>query len=108
MDRRLLERLVGGAILLAALLVTLPFLLTGEGPSEPALVQLPAVAGSGEMRTHVITPERSPAEPPVPQHLPPLQPAAQADSTPGPAAPALAQAPAATDPGPGLAPPPGC
>lgn len=89
MDRRLLERLVGGAILLVLLLVALPFLLTAEGPSEPALVQLPAVAGSGEMRTHVITPERSPAEPPVPQHLPPPEPAVPADPVAGPAAQAV-------------------
>lgn len=63
MDRQLLERMVGAAVLIVALVVIAPAILDGPGDQEPALPAPGAL--DREVRTVTIRPDREAAEPPV-------------------------------------------
>ena len=81
MDRQLLERMVGAAVLIVALVVIAPAILDGPGDQEPALPAPDAL--DREVRTVTIRPDRQADEPPV----------AVANATPEPPAAAPATQP---------------
>ena len=63
MDRQLLERMVGAAVLIVALIVIAPAILDGPRDGD---APMPARAErGGEMRTVTIHPDRPAEEPPV-------------------------------------------
>jgi DedD protein len=63
MDRQLLERMVGAAVLIVALVVIAPAVLDGPGEPWPELTR--SDVRDDEMRTVTIRPDRSSPEPPV-------------------------------------------
>ena len=77
MDRQLLERMVGAAVLIVALVVIAPAILDGPGDRETGSATAPLP--DGNVRTVTIRPDRPAAEPPVArQSAPPSVPAAPA------------------------------
>lgn len=68
MDRQLLERMVGAAVLIIALVVIAPAILDGPDDQEPALPAPDAL--DREVRTVTIRPDGQAAEPPVPVATP--------------------------------------
>jgi len=112
MNRPLLERMIGGLILLLALVLIVPSILTGERRSMTADSEAPAGA-SLDLRTHTIRLGDDQEQPPVPQHVPPAlttlpEPEAAAvpepRSAPPPALPAAPESAAVPEPAP-VAPP---
>jgi len=85
MDRQLLERMVGAAVLIVALVVIAPAILDGPGDQEPVV----PVSGAldRDVRTVTIRPDREAAEPPVP-----MPSAAAPAAAPAPKSPPAAQA----------------
>lgn len=63
MDRQLLERMVGAAVLIVALVVIAPAVLDGPGDQEALLP--PAAVPDEDVRTVTIRPDQSATEPPV-------------------------------------------
>lgn len=86
MDRQLLERMVGAAVLIIALVIIAPAVLDGPDDKSPAPV--PAAPTGEAVRTVTIRPDRPAAEPPVARTAGDAAPAAAEVPAPEPEAPA--------------------
>ncbi|MGI9329242.1 MAG: SPOR domain-containing protein [Gammaproteobacteria bacterium] len=86
MDRQLLERMVGAAVLILALVVIAPAILDGPGDGTEAVPV--SVPGDRVVRTVTIRPDQRAEQPPVAIQSPPARPAQK------PVEPKVAAAPA--------------
>jgi DedD protein len=93
MDRQLLERMVGAAVLILALVVIAPAILDGPGNGDEAVPVAPPP--DQVVRTVTIRPDQRAEQPPVAMQSPPASPAPKPLATPKPVAPKVAAAPAA-------------
>jgi DedD protein len=92
MDRQLLERMVGAAVLILALVVIAPAILDGPGNGDEAVPVAPPP--DQVVRTVTIRPDQRAEQPPVAMQSPPASPAPKPLATPKPVAPKVAAAPA--------------
>jgi len=92
MDRQLLERMIGAAVLILALVVIAPAILDGPGDSNEAVPV--AAAPDQVVRTVTIRPDQRADQPPVAMQTPPPRPAPKPVAEPETAAPVVAAAPA--------------